>query len=321
MKNIQCKALAILVMIPLLTSTCFAQYYPTDVIQTQQNDVFEVQKTYVLPSDVLPTAEMKEKFVLEGYEYSLMDMLKQDMSQFSTQDVVDKVELSTKTNKLEDILPLLPATKEHTTEDGYMGELSLDVASISIEIAGYSSGSKTLTEHRTYPNLSSADMALIPQTVTSGGTTYNFATVDWQTSNDIGVDGHAIANRYTAVASYTAVQKYSYVSGYTVTADYTGTLSKISQDTVQYTAIFRGVEYVPEIETPLDVDNNQALDQYFGVENEIGGTEEDEVSEKENRGFHWLYLVLPLVLFVFPIVAYLSITAIQNKSNGRNGTF
>ncbi len=303
-----------LLLTPLLLTTAFAQYYPTDVVHSQENGVYEVQKTYVLPSDVLPTVEMKESFVLEGYEYTLMDMMKQDMSQFSTQEVVDTVELSTKTNKLEDILPLLPATKEHTTEDGYMGELALDVASISIEIAGYSSGSKTLTETRTYPNLSSADMGNIPQTVTSGGNTYSFSSVDWQTSNDVGIDGHSITNRYTAVVSYTATQKYSYVSGYTVTADYTGTLNKISQDTVQYVAIFRGAEYVPEEVLP-------DLEVLPDIEGETGASLENLPSEAEKGSFKWQYIAIPIILFVFPVAAYFGIKAIKNKMDEKKGVF
>lgn len=310
------KVLASIMLTPLLLTTCFAQYYPTDVVHSEENGIYEVQKTYMLPSDVLPTEEMKESFVLEGYEYTLMDMMKQEIPRFSVQDVVDTVELSTKTNKLEDILPLLPATKEHTTEDGYLGELSLDVASINIEIAGYSSGSKTLTETRTYPNLSSADMSNIPQTVTSGGTTYNYASVNWQTSNDVGIDGHSITNRYTAVVSYTAIQKYSYVSGYIVTADYTGTLNKISQDEVQYVAIFRGAEYVPEVVLP-------ELEQLPTVEGENGADLENlpQVTEKESGTFKWQYIAVPIILFVFPVAAYFGIKAIKNKMDENKGVF
>lgn len=309
-----------LLCIPLLTFSCFAQYYPTEVTHSTENGVYEVQKTYVLPSDVLPTTEMKENFVLDGYEYTLMDMMKQEMPQFSTQDVLDTVEIATKTNKLEDILPLLPATKEHTTEEGYMGELTLDVGSISIEIAGYSSGSKTLTESRTYANLSAADMSLIPQTVSSGGTSYSFASVDWQNSNDIGVDGHAIANKYTAVVQYTAVQKYSYVSGYKVTADYSGTLSKISQDTAQYTAIFRGKEYVPEEEKQ----ENMNLEEQSMTDTSVEGFHEttgELLNPEGTAGFNWLFVAIPMILFVFPIVVYFGIKWGKQQMEQRKGGF
>ncbi len=294
---------------PLLLTTTFAQYYPTDVTHSDNNGVLEIQKTYLLPSEVAPTSDMKESFVLDGYEYALMDIMKQELPQYSVQEVVDSVEITSKTNSMEDILPLLPATKEHTTEDGYMGELTLDVSTINIQIAGYSSGSKTLTETRTYPNLSSADMGNVPQTITSGGTTYSFSSVDWQTANDIGVDGHTIANRYTAVAKYTATQKYSYVSGYTVTADYKGTLSKISQDTVQYVAIFRGSEYVPEVEILPEEETDAELES-LPLE-----------TQGETSGFKWQYVLIPILLFVFPIAAYFGVKAIKNKIDEKKGVF
>ncbi|MFI3249749.1 MAG: cell wall anchor protein [Eubacteriales bacterium] len=301
MINLKRNLLAPIMVVSMLSMTVHAQYYPSEVVHTSENGIHEVQKTYLLPATAQPTEEMAEGFILDGYEYTLMDMIKQEIPHFAVQEVVESVELNTKTNKLEDILPLLSATKEHTTEDGYMGELSIDVETINIEVAGYSSGSKTLTESRTYPNLSSADMSNIPQTITSGGTTYYFASVDWQTANDMGVDGHTIANRYTAVVKYTTSQKYSYVSGYTVTADYTGTLSKIGHDNAQYVAIFRGVEFIPEVETP----EIELLPQI----------------QNDNTSFQWQYIAIPLALLVFPIAAYFGIKAIGNKIHEKKEEF
>ena len=59
------------------------------------------------------------------------------------------------------------------------------------------------------------------------------------------MDGYAVADRYTAVATYTGSATSSYVKGYTVTADYTGTVSRIALNRVRYVAIFEGTSIQP----------------------------------------------------------------------------
>ena len=66
------------------------------------------------------------------------------------------------------------------------------------------------------------------------------------------MDGYAVADRYTAVATYSGSATSSYVKGYTVTADYTGTVSRIALNRVRYVAIFEGTPIQPTepAETP-----------------------------------------------------------------------
>ena len=64
------------------------------------------------------------------------------------------------------------------------------------------------------------------------------------------MDGYALGDRFTAVATYTGSATSSYVKGYTVTANYTGTVSKINLDRVRYVAIFEGTPLQPVEEAP-----------------------------------------------------------------------
>ena len=59
------------------------------------------------------------------------------------------------------------------------------------------------------------------------------------------MDGYAVADRYTAVATYSGSATSSYVKGYTVTADYSGTVSRIALNRVRYVAIFEGTPIQP----------------------------------------------------------------------------
>ena len=109
-----------------------------------------------------------------------------------------------------------------------------------MEASGYGSSTKRLTATRSYPNLTGKDTQYIPKSFEDGGRTLTLETIDWQTDNTANVDGYALGDRYTAVATYTGTATSSYVKGYTVTADYAGTVSHIALDRVRYVAIFEG---------------------------------------------------------------------------------
>ena len=85
----------------------------------------------------------------------------------------------------------------------------------------------------------------IPKTIQDGGRTLTLQDVSWQTDNTGSLDGYALGDRYTAVATYTGSATSSYVKGYTVTADYTGTVSRIALNKTRYVAIFEGTPLQP----------------------------------------------------------------------------
>lgn len=92
--------------------------------------------------------------------------------------------------------------------------------------------------------------ANIPKSIQDNGRTLTLQTIDWQTDNTATMDGYALGDRFTAVATYTGSATSSYVKGYTVTADYTGTVGKINLDRVRYVAIFEGTPLQPVEEAP-----------------------------------------------------------------------
>ncbi len=151
------------------------------------------------------------------------------------------VTLESKTKDMAGILKMLEPKLEVKTEDGYEGVLSLDHTTIQVEAAGYGTSSRTVTAERTYPNLSDADVSLVPKSVNENGRTLTLADVSWQEAAVDPTDGYDIPIRYTAVASYTGTATSKYATGYTVTADYKGDVTRASCDTVVYTAVFSSV--------------------------------------------------------------------------------
>ena len=217
-----------------------AALYPVEVQEYTAGDLDElrISKTYELSSTDDPTLIPTGDFERSGRVYTLLDIIREDQTETDTKEHIEVVTLETDTSDMAEILQLLEPELEITTEDGYTGVLTPDYPSIQVEASGYGTSSRTVSATRTYPNLSSADVSLIPKTTEEGGRTLTLADVDWQEAATDYLDGYDLAIRYTATATYTGTATSKYATGYTVTADYKGDVTKTSCDTVTYTAIF-----------------------------------------------------------------------------------
>ena len=202
--------------------------YPVEVTEYMEGDSSRLKKIYVLTPTDDPSLIPTEDFDREGQTYTLLDITRQDQVETDTRDYTETVTLESKTKDMDAILPQLTATLEVDTEEGYTGVLTLDTASIQVEAAGYSTSTRTVTAARTYPNLSDADVSLIPKSIEDGGRTLELADVQWQEAGEF----------YTANATYTGTASSKYATGYTVTAEYSGEVSRTTNDTVTYAAVF-----------------------------------------------------------------------------------
>ncbi|MBR0311126.1 MAG: hypothetical protein IJQ98_01900 [Oscillospiraceae bacterium] len=215
-----------------------AAVYPAEVRASEENGVHRLEKVYYLTARDDPAAIPTEDFDREGLHYTLLDVLKTDLTETDSKDYVEVITLESATKDVGEIIKTLEPELEVVTEDGYSGILTPDYTKINVEAAGYKTNSWTVSAKRTYPNLSDADVSLIPKSIEDGGRTLTLADVDWKEANTDYVDGDALAVHYTAVASYTGTATGRSVTGYTVTVDYSGEVSKSSSDTVIYTAVF-----------------------------------------------------------------------------------
>lgn len=202
--------------------------YPVEVTEYMEGDSSRLKKIYVLTPTDDPSLIPTEDFDREGQTYTLLDITRQDQLETDTRDYTETVTLESKTKDMDAILPQLTATLEVDTEEGYTGVLTLDTASIQVEAAGYSTSTRTVTAARTYPNLSDADVSLIPKSIEDGGRTLELADVQWQEAGEF----------YTANATYTGTASSKYATGYTVTAEYSGEVSRTTNDIVTYAAVF-----------------------------------------------------------------------------------
>lgn len=233
-------------------TTVYAAYYPVSIDESTKNGIRTITKSYELNQNDDVTAISKEGFEQNGSFFVFKDMVKTELPQAESKEYAEKVVIRSKSNKMNDILPLLEEEKQVVTEDGFSGTAKLDLSNLKIESAGYGTSTKNVSTTRTYPNLDSADTQYIPKTTVENGKTLELSGIHWQSGNTQNINDTSITDRYTAVATYTGTVSSSYVKGYTVTAEYKGTVSKTNTDKVLYTAIF-------EESTPTEKNKANAL--------------------------------------------------------------
>ena len=273
------------------------RYYPISVEEYAYGDFNEpqVNKTYQLSLVDDPNLIPTEDFTRNGRHYYLLDMTRKDEVGVDTQTYTETVTQPSDTNDLKAILQKLDAELEVTTEDGYTGTLHLDHTTVQVTTDGYTTKTKALSANRSYPNLSEADVSLIPKSIEDKGKTLTLEDVKWSESVDVDGEGNPLT-RYTATASYTGTTSKRYATGYTVSANYTGEVSKANCAVVTYTAIF-GSEKAPEESKTPDGGERHDPDQTGRVE-DSGSTEApDTVKESLNlSGLKWPLLIGAVVL-------------------------
>ena len=225
-----------------------ASYYPISVEEYTYGELEEprINKVYQLALSDDPSLIPTEDFERDGCWFTLLDMTRKNEVGVDTQPYTETVTRPSKTNDMTQILQALEAEMEVTTADGYAGTLRLDHTSVQVKTDGYATKTNSLSATRSYPNLSDADVSLVPKSIEDKGKTLTLADVQW--SEEQYADGvGGTVTRYTATASYTGTSTSRYVTGYTVTANYTGEVAKTGCDMVTYTAIFGSGEAPQEV--------------------------------------------------------------------------
>ena len=310
MKRIASICAVLLVLSMALVSSAFAAEespvcYPTAI--SVSDDGKELKKIYDLSPEADPAGIPRSDFEQGGFHYTFVDILRQEFPEYVERQHTETVTVNSPKKDMESVLALLPQEREVVTDDGLIGTLTLKLDTVRVEVAGYGSSTKELTATRTYPNLDGQDTSYIPKTIEDNGRTLTLQTINWQASSSDNVDGYAIAERYTAVATYSGTATSSYVSGYTVTADYIGTVSHISLDRVRYVAIFEGVSLAPEepepTETPAPVETPVPTEAPSAEAGSSADQQDVQKSmEEPSAAFPWKLVVIP-----FGIIALIGV--------------
>lgn len=211
-------------------------FYPVEVEEYMEGESPRIRKVYQLALSDDPAQIPTKDFERDGRLYFLLDMTREDSVGVVTRPHIETITAKSDTDDIQKVLAQLDAEIDVATEDAYTGTLRLDHTSVKVTADGYATKTKALAATRTYPNLSEADVSLIPKTIQENGKTLELADIQWDSAQQTEVDG--TVTRYCATASYTGSSSYQYATGYTVTANYSGTVARTDCETVTYTAIF-----------------------------------------------------------------------------------
>jgi hypothetical protein len=223
-----------------------AELLPTNIIQDA--DRAEIRKIYELSPDVDPGRLPREGFERGDYVYTCSDILREVVIGEESKTLTVTETAESEKNDMNTVLGLFPQYKEYADEDGFVGNLLMNTATVKSEVSGYGTRSTPYTVSRSYPNLSNADTRYIPKTIDDNGRTLQMQDVQWQTDNTMNVNDYEIGDRYTAVVAYGGTKTSGYVKGYTITADYSGEVFRKGVTVIRYTVIFTGTE-IPSSET------------------------------------------------------------------------
>ena len=202
--------------------------------------VREVVRIYELSPDECPEWINTTSFARNGYYYQLAEITRQTSVLHTVREHSEVIEIASHTNDLASIIAGLEPTIDFICPDGYTGVLHLDIRSIQMSRDGTRTASRTVTQVREYPNMSSADMSFIPQAITAGGRTYTLADVRWEAATTTIIDSVSIPTTFTAIATYERTATSTVSTGYTASVAYSGTLTRIGAGDTHFVVTFIG---------------------------------------------------------------------------------
>ena len=143
--------------------------YPTSIQCSE--DKTELKKIYDLSPDADPAGIARSDFEKDGYHYTLVDLLRQELPENESRQHTEHVSVESAKKDMESVLALLPQEREFITDDGLTGTLTLKLDTVQVEPSGYGSSTKQLSVKRSYPNLAEQDTQYIPKSIEDNGKT------------------------------------------------------------------------------------------------------------------------------------------------------
>ena len=225
---------------------------PINVEQKNIDGNEYVIKTFEVSADFDPSLLIEHGFEKNGFIFAHLTTEKKAIEQKQTEETGETIQVETASNRLEDVLKLLPATKSYE-RNGFSGTLALDTNSILTEAAGYTTKTSTVSTTQEYPGLMHADPSYVPQTATKNGTTLPLVDIKW-TVMATGLAGDTLVpTEYKATATYSKNVSSRVPTGYVTTATYHGTVEKTVVNTMVYTLKYVGMPvFVPTPEPEIN---------------------------------------------------------------------
>lgn len=218
-------------------------HYPISVEEKRLNGRNVVAKTYELPEGVDPEQLVEDDFEIDGFLYSRSEILRQELpGETESKLAYTTVSFRTDSDKSGEVMGKLTPVMDYE-EDGYVGQLELDYASVSTSVEGTKSYSYAIQESKEYTNLDRNDLSYIPKSITGkNGQTLQLSDVNWTPLGGSMRGDSILPPAYTATAIYCGTATGSSATGYLSSAVYKGIVTKKLSGKVQYTILYEGTK-------------------------------------------------------------------------------
>jgi len=237
-------------MIPTITVPPIPALIPDNTQEIKENSTRKIIRTYKLSEKENPDNISRDGFESDGWDYIFADITKQETTDTKTREYTQTITLVPDTDNVQAVIGVLAKSIPYTSGDGYSGTLILVESSVKASISGTKTVPFTLTETRTYDNLSMNDSSYIPKSISDKyGRVLTLSNLIWRTNSAVYIDGDELPDSYTGVATYIGTGYKNVVTGYTGSAEYTGTISKSTPGKTIYTVTFTGTEIPPPTTT------------------------------------------------------------------------
>ncbi len=225
--------LAILLAVP-----ANAMFLPTES-RYPVEDGEPLYKIYDLQTEEQIEEIPREDISYNGKLYRFSTVSTEPQTETETKEYRKTVNRGTAlTNDPASILAVMEPTKDITTEDGFSGTVEIVPETLAVEPETYGSTSRTVTLTRTYPSMAEMDVALLPQSLSENGLTYNLTDCSWALTAAANPYDVELSDSYTATAVYTAKKSSRYVKTYSFSIDYAGTLTRERVENYHCIAVF-----------------------------------------------------------------------------------
>ena len=184
------------------------EVYPSDITETESNNIRQIIKTYELSVSGSPGVIPKGAFDNAGWRYEFTDITKKVVTDNVTKEYSVPISVDSGTKDIDEIISQLSPTLQYSAPDGYSGLLSLDISSIAVAAAG--------------------NAEIGPENETADATADPNTEAEAATSNEPNTD---IPDKNDPI--------------YQTTAMYTGTLSKLAAKKAVYSVYFTGIKITP----------------------------------------------------------------------------
>jgi len=236
------KVLLILIIISLVTTVnCFAVSL-TNEEKFNKDEVDYIKRTYTV------SKEDEESFLL-----NLQNEFKVDNKVFQVEnksksggEIVEIIDINTSkslisnTNKIEDILSLLPQEIKYSKND-FTGKYFLDTNSIDVK-SKYNGYKEELVEDtKEYLDLDTNDLDNIPKQIIKDGLVLDLISTKWEVTETRNLQENIIPSKYKAICNYATKKRVDYPLTYIVNAEYSGTAEKVLKQDYIYEITYKCV--------------------------------------------------------------------------------